>query len=194
MTLVLATALTGCLSRPTLAKRSFALQSPLITGPAVDGGVGTLAARLVAVAPPFDGKALVYRTGENEYERDPYAELVVAPDRALAMPIRARLRNAGVFANVIEPGSALTPDRTLEGYVTEFYGDFRKPEAPAAVLSLRFVLLRREGDRSASVILQKDYSRRVPLSDRTATALVAGWDRALDEILTELVSDLKAVR
>jgi len=95
---------------------------------------------------------------------------------------------------VIEPGSALTPDRTLEGYVTEFYGDFRKPEAPAAVLSLRFVLLRREGDRSASVILQKDYSRRVPLSDRTATALVAGWDRALDEILTELVSDLKAVR
>ena len=165
-----------------------------MTSSPVAGGRGTLAVEAVAEAPPSDGEALVYRLGENEYERDPYAELVAPADRALAMPIRAHLRNAGLFANVIEPGSVVMPDSTLEGYVTEFYGDFRKREAPSAVLSIRFVLLRREADGSASVLLQEDYSRRVPLPDRTAPALVAGWDEALKGIMTELVADLEALR
>ncbi len=40
-------------------------------------------------------------------------------------------------------------------------------------------------------LLQQDYARRVRLTDRTAAALVQGWNRALDEILTEVARDLR---
>jgi hypothetical protein len=38
--------------------------------------------------------------------------------------------------------------------------------------------------------LKKDYSRHIPLEKNTAAALMAGWDKALTEIMDEVAAEL----
>ena len=181
--------LTGCLSRPPLARETFALTLPAAPESTNTSGTAVLLLRSVVVAPMFDGKALVYRLGEHTWEQDPYAEFLVPPAAMLAGPLRTALRRSGVFRDVIEPGSALTPDRVAEIQVTEFYGDFRNQAEPMAVLALRCTIF--EIGPKQRVRLQKEYARRLALPERTAAGVVAGWNEALGQILGELVADLQ---
>jgi cholesterol transport system auxiliary component len=179
--------LTGCLSRPALVHQDFALQTPAAAAPA-SAGQGVLAVQPVEVSPLFASRALVYRTGPNTYETDPYAGFLVAPGDALGIPIRAYLANSGVFANVVASGSPLKASQLLQVQATELYGDFRQPGQPAADLSLRLVLVNAGGN----VLWHKDYARSVPLKKNTAAGVVAGYDQALAEIMAEVAADLKA--
>jgi cholesterol transport system auxiliary component len=185
--IALAIFLTGCLSRPALVHQDFALQTPAAIVSAT-GGRGVLAVQPVEVSPLFASHALVYRTGPNTYEADPYAGFLVAPGDALGIPLRAYLANSGVFANVIAVGGPLKASQLLQVQATELYGDFRQPGPPAAVLSLRLVLVNAGGN----VLWLKDYARSVTLKKNTAAEVVAGYDRALAEIMTEVAADLKA--
>jgi ABC-type uncharacterized transport system auxiliary subunit len=180
--------LTGCLSRPALERKTFALQSPPAGKSAAAKGKGLLVVRSVDVSPLFESRALVYRTGPETYEVDAYAGFLIAPNQALAIPIRAWLGNSGAFEDVLEPGSLLKGDKELQVHVGELYGDFRKSDQPASVLSLRMVFL--DAGSMGKVFLQKDYSRSVPLKQKTAAAVVAGYDEALTSIMTEVAADL----
>jgi len=186
--------ITGCLSRPALKRENFALQDPPLTQSATAAQGDVLQLRSVKVSPIFAVRALVYRTGQDSYELDPYAGFLVSPERALAIPIRTYLRNSGLFKDVVEPGSPIKPDEFLEIQVAEFYGDFRKSEAPGAVLSLHAILIESVRDGGSRIVLNRDYARRVPLKENTAAAVVAGYDEALAQIMKELVSDLAAAK
>jgi cholesterol transport system auxiliary component len=180
--------LAGCLSKPALVGKNFAFQIPTITNSVTVNGVGTLVVPPVEVSPLFSKQALVYRIGPNEYETDPYAGFLVLPDQSLTIPIRGYLANSGLFANVVWPDSLIKPDKVLQVYVTELYGDFRDARQPTAVLAMRVVFANFGGD----VVLQKEYSRHLPVQKNTAAAVVAGWNQALGEIMEELASDLKS--
>jgi ABC-type uncharacterized transport system auxiliary subunit len=183
---------TGCLSRPALVRQTFALASPAPSTLTTNRGEGVLALRSCAVSPLFESRAFVYRTGGEAYEQDPYAGFMVSPNNALAIPIRGYLRDAGVFRDVVEPGSLVQPDRLLEVYVSELYGDLRTPGKPAAVLAAQFVFFRSGSGTSPAVFLDKTYSRRIPLKENTAVSVVAGWNQALAEIMAEVATDLAA--
>jgi cholesterol transport system auxiliary component len=189
-TLALGMVLAGCLSRPALVRQTFAFQNPPPSDHAAAGGQGILAVRTIEVSPLFDRQAFVYRTGPDSYEVDPYASFLIPPDRALAIPIRRWLRDSGAFEDVIEPGSLIRADQVLQVFVSELYGDFRQPDHPAAVLSLRLLLLR--SGAGGKVLLRKDYSRSVPLKQKTAAAVMAGWNQALSEIMGQAATDLAA--
>lgn len=184
--LALSLILTGCLSKPALVTRKFALQTPAMTGSVAGKGTGTLLVSPVEVSPSFASQPLVYRIGPNEYETDPYAGFLVPPADSLTSPIRACLANSGLFSNVVGPDSLLKPDKVLQVQVTELYGDFRDARQPTAVLALRVVFANYGGD----VLLQKEYSRHLTIPKNTAAALVAGWNQALGEIMGELATDL----
>jgi hypothetical protein len=63
----------------------------------------------------------------------------------------------------------------------------------AAVLSMRLLLLRGGNGKEPALVLQKEYSRAISLQQKTAAA-VAGWDKALSEIMAEATSDLAAAK
>jgi len=184
--------LTGCLSRPPLARQTFMFATPKVDRAATSDAEGLLAVKAPVIAPPFDGKSLVYRTGEDSYEQDPYAEFLVPPSRSLARPIRAYLRKSGAFQEVIEAESALKPDSRVEIHATELYGDFRKTTNAAAVLTLRVIFFEGAPGTAGKPKLQMDCSRRIVLKERTAPALVAGWNKALEQIFGEVTSALKS--
>jgi cholesterol transport system auxiliary component len=194
--IVLACLLGGCLSRPHLQTQTFVFGLP--TAPPSNPNPALKSHRVVAirslrVAAPFDGRSLVYRTGENSYQADPYAEFLVSPSESILLPIRSRLRETGSFEDVVEPGSARKPNTMAEIAVLQLYGDFRRSGEPAAQLMIRFVLLDSPNGVPGNAIFQREYSRRIPLKTRTAPALMAGWDEALAQILDQLNSDLRSL-
>ncbi len=191
-----ATLLSGCLSRPSpsLNTQSFSFAIPPITTAKSSPHGHVLAIRRLNVAAPFDQQSFLYRTGEFSYERDPYAQFLVAPAQDLMGPIRGYFRQSGLFSAVTELGSALQPNTVVEITANQIYGDFRRRTAPGAVLSLSFVFFDTPNGLPGRVLLQKSYTRRVPLKTRTAAALMAGWNEALAEIMREVDADLKKDR
>ena len=180
----------GCLSRPALVRQSFLLPTPSAAAPATRPVGGVLALSSCEVSPPFASQALVYRIGPNAFETDPYAEFLVVPDKALAVAIRASLARSGLFSNVAEPSSSAPADQVLEVYVDELYGDLRVPGQPQAVLSLSLVLFDAKKENGTQVIFHKEYSRHLPVGQNTAAAIVAGWDKALENIMDDFARDL----
>jgi ABC-type uncharacterized transport system auxiliary subunit len=179
--------LAGCLSKPALVRQHFALSIPPVAESV--GGEGVWLLRPVTISPLFDGESFTYRTGEQSYERDPYAGFLAAPARVFGDAIRAHLLARGVCADLVESGSAVKPDRVVEAHVTRLFGDFRPGQEAAAVLSLRLTLLEAA---SGAVLLRREVEQRMLLKDRTAAALAAGWEEALNRAMAELVPALQA--
>ena len=190
--LALVSLLSGCLSRPPLHTQTLGFDPPAGSAshdPARSQRVVSI--RSLRVAAPFDDRSLVYRVGDFSYEADPYAEFLVSPAESLRPPIRSWMRQSDLFQTVVEPGSALKPNSMAEITVVELYGDFRRPAEPAAVLTVRFVLLDAPDGIPGKLNFEQEYSQRILLQGRSANALMAGWNEALKQILAQLGSDLR---
>lgn len=180
----------GCLSKPSLVRETFAIVTPPRSA-SIPANGPVLAVDRIQVKPPFDSASLTYRTGEFSYERDPYAVFLDSPAASFSEPIHAWLQNSGLFSVVSGPESPLQANLRMEVSIEQLYGDFRDRAHPQAVLQMRFLVFKKEGRGHDEVVLQKTYWGRVPLKARTAAAVVAGWNEALEHIMKELTADLK---
>lgn len=176
--------LLSCVSRAPLARERFAFTVP---APAAPSPAATIRLALPSpeVAAAFDRASLVYRTAENRYEHDPYAQLLAPPRELLGEALRGHLRASGRFAEVAR--TTRGADLVARVTVTELYGDFRDPKAPAAVLTL-VLAVESPGKRGSAQAT--GHSHRVPISSRRPEALARGLDEALARVATELASSL----
>jgi len=192
--LVLAAVLLTCACATKLPRtpQTFTIDPPTPRSAPPATAARVVSLRRVEVAPTYAGADLVYRVGEHGIERDPYASLAAPPAWILTSAIRGYLRDADFIRDVVAPGEGMPVDAEIEPALTELYGDFSNPPEPAAVLSLHFrVLAPASSAMAAREIFLKTYTRRIPLSQRTAAAVVAAWNRALGEIMGEFLPDLK---
>jgi len=185
----------GCsLSRPPLVKQTFlleAIRAPETAAPAIDA---PLRVGMFAVAPPFAGKQMVYRSETHRYDADFYNEYFVPPRDMVTQAVFEWMQNARVFRTTLlataeGPHTALT----LSGLVTEMYGDLRDPQRPAAVLSIQFYVTRPTGDND-SVLLAQQLRQEVPVEDASAAALARGLSTALSNVLTEFEKQLHGAK
>ena len=182
----------GCLSRPSIKTQTFAFSIPSPAGTNNAPEVHVLAIRALQISPPFDGRPLVYRTGDFSYERDPYAEFLSSPAEELAGSISTILVADGCFSAVVGMGSAAKPDTMVEINVNQLYGDIREPASPFAVLAVQVIFVKATNDLPGKVILQRSYWRRVPVKSATPAEFMKGWNEALVEIFSEVKSDLRS--
>lgn len=183
--------LCGCLSKPPLHKQTFTFAAPPTASASAVDSDRVLGIRHLRIAPPFDGRSLVYRTGEFSYVRDPYAEFLDAPEEEMMAPVRGWLCRTGGFNDVVDAGSILKPNTVVEISVTELYGDFRRSEHPCAVVTMRLVFFDAANGVPTKPILQQEYSRSIPVTAPSAAALMAGWNQAFGEIFAEVASNLR---
>ena len=185
----------------TLAACSIGKPIPQATTYVVDppaAAAGTAAARRpetlrmgnVRVAATYAGNALVYRLDEVQYVSDPYHAFIAEPGAMLGSRMAEWLDRAGPYETVTQPGSARPTPYVLEATVAELYGDFRAGRPPAAVLAVQFALIDQAGARP-KVVHECTIARRVDLPQASPDALVRGYGKALAEILSQLVSDLR---
>jgi cholesterol transport system auxiliary component len=143
----------------------------------------------VRVAAPYDRTALVYRLSAVRYISDPYHAFLADPGPMLSNRIAEWLDAAKLFKAVDGLAGAAPAPWVLEATVTELYGDFEPGGDPAAVMSIRFIII---DERSArpKVAYQSSLSRRVPVPSASPEALVLGYGTALTDILAQFATDL----
>ncbi len=137
----------------------------------------------VSTTPPFDGKSLVYRLGDQRYERDFYNIYSALPNEMISSATRQWMNQAQIFAMTVGQSNSFFPYYTLQISVDEFYGDYRV--RPEAVVTMEFFLTVTSGAKTNPIIGSNRYSKRVPLKDNTPGALALGQQEALAQILKE---------
>lgn len=184
----------ACASKLARNPQTFTIDAPAPGLVPAAAATRVLSLRRVESAPTYAGSELVYRLAEHGIERDPYASLAAPPSEEFTAAIRGYLRGASFVRDVVAPSEGVPVAAAIEPALSELCGDFSNPAEPAAVLTLHFrVLSPASGARLAREILLKTYTRRVPLSQRTASAVVAAWNGALREIMGEFLTDLQGV-
>src|SRR5712691_5892613 len=186
--LAAASILCGCASGPAWKRQAFAF-SLLPNPPAANARTNIVALNRLSISPRFQSRSFTYRTTENSYEQDPYAGFLVPPERALAEPIRAWMRDSGVFGRLVEPGSGLAPALVAEVSINELYGDFRKASQPVGTMEIHFIFYEIRDDTPGRIVLDKVCARGTPLTRKTPAALMAAWDADLRQIMQDITSE-----
>lgn len=185
---------TGCvgIEKSYPDKRYFVLEAPANPTTSNPSTNETLQVSNIRVSPRYADRGFVYRTSEAGYESDFYNQFLVAPASLITEEVRKGLIGSQLFKYVIGASNQSQPSYVLEGTVNALYGDFRNPNSPKAVLEMEFFLTS-EIPGKPGIVMQKRYAKSLPLNGRTPEALIKGWNQALEEILTSLGADLKAV-
>lgn len=180
----------GCVSlkKPNPEKRYYVLDVKRESAPAAVKSEVALWVPSVEVSPQYGGREFVYRTGKFAYTTDYYNLFLIAPDTLMTEQLLSWLSDSGRFTSVRQRG-ARNDSWLLTTSVPRFYADFTDKSSPKAVLEMQ-TFLSGPKDESSRFQIKKDYLHEIPLSGRSADLVVAGWNQALREILTELESDL----
>ena len=183
----------GCVSldRSYPDKHYFVLEVNRDGKPSNQTANGILEVSDIRISPRYEGQSFVYRISDASYESDFYNQFLIAPAALVTEEVRKGLTQSRIFEYVINSSSQLQPTHRLDGIVNALYGDFRNISASRAVLEIEF-FLSKQLPTGTEIVMNKRYSKAVPLSGRSPDALVKGWDEALDGILTSLIADLKS--
>jgi ABC-type uncharacterized transport system auxiliary subunit len=185
-------ALAACdLSRPPVERANYLLF-------AARDGAGAPATKPVAIkVRPLRADALyerrefLYRVDGQRVLSDFYNEFAERPDAMITSAVVGWLKSAKLFSAVVEPGVPADAPYSLDGSIVALYGDLQDPRDPAAVMAIRFYLVR-TGTSGLEVVLDRTLSERVSIKTNTPTALAQGYNEALARILAELERELAA--
>ncbi|QWE25427.1 membrane integrity-associated transporter subunit PqiC [Polynucleobacter sp. AP-Elch-400A-B2] len=183
--LLIITALSACSlpKRPALETSSWMLAPERTGAPYKPRSDLWLKMGSSSATPPFDGKSLVYRLGDQRYEKDFYNTYSALPNEMVGNATRQWLNNAQIFSMTVGQGNSFFPYYILQTSIEEFYGDYRV--RPEAVVTIEFFLTATDPQKRNPVIGKNRYSKRVTLKDNTPQALVQGQQEALAQILKE---------
>jgi len=189
--LVATLTLGGCsLRKAAIDQHAYLLMPSTVQSIASPGHPGTLKVLPVTVAAAFEAQGLVYRWDELAYRTDFYHQFMVPP-RALATErLTEVLRQARPFETVVAAGSPVDAAWLLETTVTAFYGDWRPGREAAAVVEVRYELVK-AGRSERRVVGAGTKRTAIPLPERTPVALVKGLSAGLDRASSEIAAALR---
>jgi cholesterol transport system auxiliary component len=179
----------GCAHRRAIVKDSFLLEAKRDLVPVQQAAGNILAVQPFSIAPAFEGKGIVSRVGENQYESDFYNEYFVSPAQMIAEQTRNWLSGSGLFAQVLLPVSSVEPTHVLEGHIQQIVLDISNPDAPRAELEITFFMLEQH-KRDRTVRFEKTYKSTQPMKSGSVQDYMAAQSRCLRDILKKLESDL----
>lgn len=178
------------LSRPYPEKRLYVLEARRTGALPAPARGRTLLVRSVTAAPGMEGRGLVTRLPGNVQQSDFWNEFFVAPAAMVHDALRHWLSDSGLFAAVLDQGSAGRADLALETMLVAALGDGSDPAVPVARVHLQTLLLGL--DRTPPrIIARGDYDRRVTLPSLAPEVLAPGLSQALALVFADLEADLR---
>ena len=189
----IALSLAACsIGRPLPQATTYIVDPPIETrSPTVAMRPETLRVGSVRVAATYAGSALVYRLDDVRYVTDPYHAFGADPGAMLDSRMAEWLTRTGPFSNIVSSGSSQPATYVLEVTVQDLYGDFRERVPPAAVVSMRFILIDLGSPRQR-MAYERTIVSHVELPKASPDALVRGYGTAIAQILSQVAADLSA--
>ena len=188
--LAMALSVSACvkLGGKPLDKHYFQITPVRAAEPATASKNLVLKVRRLSVSDLYNTRELVYRGPEGRIDSDFYNMFFVTPGNMLTTELRKWLRESDLFSHIIEPGSMVVPDLTLEGVVNSLYGDY-SGKAPAAVVEMQFFLVD-EATAENVIVFSNTYVKRIPIAEPDPQSLVQAMTQGVQAIYTELENDL----
>ena len=149
--------------------------------------------RPMRAVPLYERKEFLYRVDGERVQSDFYNEFAEAPESMLTAAVTGWLKNAGVFASVVEPGVPVDAPYALDGSIVALYGDLRDPAKPASEVAVQFYLVKQSGS-GPELVYDRVLRSRVDVPAGDPRALAAGYNKALAQILTQLERELSALQ
>ena len=188
----LSSILTGCfnVNKNYPVKHDFVLSASRSETFSPSASNGILKIQRFYVSPRFNGQGFVYKTGPLSYESDFYNRFFIPPGEMIAEDVGKWLSGSGLFKYVMDFSSPVEATFELSGVVSALYGDYSNMGTPKAVLEIQFFLVRTISSRRV-IVFGHTYRQETPIKENSPDALAAGWNLALDRILTRFETDLK---
>lgn len=183
---LLAAALGGCLNPPSErdAPRYYVLEASGSVAPAEATRQATLLVAPTTAAAFYDTPQIVYsreRGTRGYYQVNRWTE---RPNRSIHGLLVERLRESRAFARVVEPGSGVRGDLVLRTHLDEMYHDaLSRPGSVHVVLVATL-----EDSARREVIGRQAFRGSAPATSYDAAGAVAGFDRAVGQVLNDCVS------
>ncbi len=190
LVLTVALTMTACvkLGGKPLDKRYFQI-TPVRSGePVATSSDLVLKVRRLSISDLYNTRELVYREAGGRIDSDFYNMFFVTPDNMITTELRSWLGASGLFAHIIEPGSMVVPNLTLEGVLNSLYGDY-STDAPVAVVEMQFFVVD-ESTQDNSIVFSNTYIQRIPMSQADPQQLVQAMTKGVQTIFTDLEKDL----
>ena len=189
LTLLLSAA--GCaLDRPYPSKTFYVLPAIELSDAATSTPPVALHVPRARVAPPFNVRALQYRTGPATYEPTYYDQWSSDIGGLLSETVSRSIAQQGAF--VILPETAGAPAPTLRLQVTDLYAEVRDAQNPRAVLTVEATLLYARG----GIILTRTLHAETAAASSEPADIINAWSaglgRELDELLPAMIAALHA--
>ena len=143
---------------------------------------------LLSISDLYNTRELVYREAGGRIDSDFYNMFFVTPDNMITTELRSWLGASNLFAHIIEPGSMVVPNLTLEGVLNSLYGDY-STDAPVAVVEMQFFIVD-ESTQDNSIVFSNTYIQRIPMSQADPQQLVQAMTKGVQTIFTDLEKDL----
>ncbi|MDQ1277498.1 MAG: cholesterol transport system auxiliary component [Thermodesulfobacteriota bacterium] len=138
----------------------------------------------------FDSRAMIYRSEPFVFADYPSGRWWVTPADMLTDSLIRDIQAAGLFSSVFTFRDSEETRFVLEGNVEEFMEISAKGESLASLV-IRVVCVDRVKQETAGVaVLQKTYSLREPLRDRTPEALARAMSVAMEKLSKQMITDV----
>ena len=190
-----ALALAACtlsLSRPPVERANYLLVAGREAPAASASKPVAIKVRPLRADPLYERREFLYRLDGQRVVSDFYNEFAERPDAMITSALIGWLKSAKLFEAVVEPGVPADAPYILDGSLVALYGDLQEPQKPAAVMGIRFYLVR-SGNASLEVVLERTLRERVQVTANTPEALAQGYNQALARILAALERELAAL-
>jgi ABC-type uncharacterized transport system auxiliary subunit len=189
--LVAALAASGC-ARPPIDRTTYLLTAAREAPAASAAKPVAIKVRAMRAAPLYERKEFLYRVDGERVVSDFYNEFAEAPESMLTAATAGWLKNARLFASVVEPGVPVDAPYALDGSIVALYGDLRDPAKPAAEVAVQFYLVRQR-PAGSELVYDRVLRSRIDTASGEPRALAAGYSKALAQILGQLERDLAAL-
>jgi ABC-type uncharacterized transport system auxiliary subunit len=193
LVLLAGAALAACgLSRPSVERAQYLLVATRDAPTAQAARPVAIKIRPLRSDQLYERREFLYRVDGQRVVSDFYNEFAEQPDAMITAAVIGWLKNAKLFAAVVEPGVPADAPYLLDGSVRALYGDLQDPRKPAAVMSIQFYVVR-AGNPGMEVVLDRTLRERVEVGANTPQALARGYNEALARILAALEQELGAL-
>jgi ABC-type uncharacterized transport system auxiliary subunit len=191
--LIAVAALAACsFSRPPVERTTYLLTATREAPAASTAKPVAVKVRPMRAVPLYERKEFVYRVDGERVVSDFYNEFAETPESMLTSAVSGWLKNAQLFASVVEPGVPVDAPYALDGSIVALYGDSRDPAKPAAEVAVQFYLVKQRGS-APELVYDRVLRSRVDVAPGNPRALAAGYNQALAQILAQLERDLGAL-
>ena len=178
--------------RPPVQTKSYLLSISLPQTPPSAKPAYCIAVRPCQSAPEFASKSLVYRVNAVEYQKDYYNQLLASPCENITQALIAWITQLQWTPCI--PGTNPKDFYTIIPFLEEFYGDFRDPSNPFAVVKMQLSLTFTDSSCNCTrTKLTRTYEKKILLSKSSVNELINAYSQAVEEILAAFQKEMEHV-